>query len=82
MGCYREFLLNILFFVCVFLLKRDVFICFVSRALRAATERRSGGGGRLALDPIAALQGDKKARLQTGGGFPLLWWILSPSAPE
>ncbi len=28
--------------------------------------------GRLALDPIAALQGDKKARLQTGGGFPLL----------
>jgi hypothetical protein len=28
--------------------------------------------GRLALDPIAALQGDKKARLQSGGGFPLL----------
>ena len=44
----------------------------MSQALRAATERRSGGGGRLALDPIAALQGDKKARLQTGGDFPLL----------
>ena len=26
---------------------------------------------RLALDPIAALQGDRRARLQAGGGFPL-----------
>ena len=33
---------------------------------------RRGGAGRLALDPIASLQGDNKARLQAGGGVPLI----------
>lgn len=36
-----------------------------------------GVSGRLALDPIAALQGDRRARLQAGGGFPQ----LDPSTP-
>ena len=33
---------------------------------------RRGGAGRLALNPIAALQDDNKARLQAGGGVPLI----------
>lgn len=50
---------------------------FLSGALRGIPAE--GVSGRLALDPIAAvilersdrIQGDRRARLQAGGGFPL-----------
>jgi len=46
-----------------------------------AASARRGGDGRLALDPIAALQGDRRARLKAGGCLPLPFYVGLDPAP-